>query len=159
MKKKNIIYRIGDLARLSGLTVRTIRYYEGLGLVRAVDRDEGNHRRFSERNLIYIKRILQLKSYGLSLEEIKEFFDLAAKDRSGESCRSLLIRKYSEQIQSAEWAKRQAEKKIEELKWHVKQLRDVENFFECPGRQCRNCLYKEGCDLAGQAACEDGEEA
>ena len=45
------------------------------------------HRRYSERNAVRIKRIQQLKDYGLTLAEIRELFELAKNDRTGDSVR------------------------------------------------------------------------
>ncbi|MDP3177748.1 MAG: MerR family transcriptional regulator, partial [Spirochaetaceae bacterium] len=53
-------YRIGELAALFGVTGRTIRYYEELGLLDASEREGGEHRRYDERNAVYLKRIQQL---------------------------------------------------------------------------------------------------
>lgn len=140
-------YKIGDLAGMFDLTVRTLRYYEELGLLKAADRAEGVHRRYPENNIVYLKRIEQLKSYGLSLGEIKEFFSLAEDDRSGESCRRRLIEKYNERITQLEAEKNAIVKKMEEMAWHIEQLGSVQNFFECPGSQCPGCPYGEGCEL------------
>jgi MerR family transcriptional regulator, copper efflux regulator len=143
----NAEYKIGDLASRFGLTVRAIRYYEELGLLKSSDREEGDHRRYPERNLVYLKRIQQLKDYGLMLGEIKEFFRLAEEDRSGESCKRLLIDRYEEEVAKAEKAKLEAERRIQELSWHIEQLRDVSDFFECPGNQCEDCRHGEDCDM------------
>jgi DNA-binding transcriptional MerR regulator len=142
-------YRIGDLAAMFGLTVRTLRYYEELGLLKAADRPEGVHRRYSENNIVYLKRIEQLKSYGLNLGEIRDFFSLAEEDRSGESCRRRLMEKYSERIAELETQKAAIAKQVEELVWHIDQLRSVGNFFECPGSQCLSCPYGGSCELRG----------
>ncbi len=140
-------YRIGDLASLFGLTVRTVRYYEELGLLKSNDRREGLHRRYPEGNLVHLRRIRQLKSYGLSLAEIKEFFLLAERDRTGEECRKLLIRKYGERIAEEERIVEEAGRRLQDLKWHVRQLETVENFFECPGRECGTCEFRDSCDM------------
>jgi MerR family copper efflux transcriptional regulator len=140
-------YRIGELAEMFSLTVRTIRYYEELGLLKSSSREEGDHRRYAERNIIYLKRIAQLKSWGLSLAEIGEFFALAAQDRTGESCRRLLIEKYSDRLREAELKKFEAERRMEELRWHISQLEGPGDFFECPGRQCPECPYRGECDM------------
>lgn len=140
-------YKIGDLAGMFGLTVRTLRYYEELGLLKSADRAEGVHRRYPENNIVYLKRIEQLKSYGLNLGEIKEFFQLAEVDRSGESCRSRLIEKYGERISELEAERREISSRIDEIRWHIDQLSSGGNFFECPGSQCPNCPYGGTCEL------------
>ncbi|MGD9939045.1 MAG: MerR family transcriptional regulator [Clostridia bacterium] len=140
-------YRIGELSRLFGITVRTIRYYEELGLLEAENRDGPEHRRYSERNAIRLKRIQQLKDYGLTLAEISELFELARIDRSGEAVRQGLAAKYRERL--AEAAKRRAalDAYMEDLSWHLEQLDRVQDFFECPGASCASCRWAERCDV------------
>jgi DNA-binding transcriptional MerR regulator len=144
---KGRTYRIGELADMFRTTARTLRYYEELGLVKSTDRTKGVHRRYPEQNIVYLKRVAQLKSYGLSLGEIKDFFALAESDRTGESCRRLLIRKYNERIAEAEAEMEKSRKLAAELRWHVSQLEEVEDFFECPGKQCANCRHADVCDM------------
>ena len=129
MKTQDDSLKIGDLASMFGLTARTIRYYEELGLLKSNDRTEGIHRRYPGRNIIYLKRIKQLKSYGLSLGEIKEFFDLAEKEPSGELCKALLIKKYEERIGAEEEAIAEAQRRLDELRSQTDKLRGMERFF------------------------------
>src|SRR5512138_3009501 len=112
-------YRIRELAEMFGVTSRTIRYYEELGLLEAAGREDGGHRRYPARNVIHLKRIQQLKDYGLSLSEIRELFDLAQRDRSGESVRSRLAQKYREKREEARRRKDALVAYIEELDWHI----------------------------------------
>lgn len=145
MKNRDETFRIGDLASMFGLTARTIRYYEELGLLKSADRSEGLHRRYPGKTIIHLRRIAQLKTYGLSLGEIKEFFALAAYDRTGEACRQLLIRTYGERIEAEEKLIREAEARLEVLRREMRRFESAENFFECPGRQCQSCLFAESC--------------
>ncbi len=147
MKNNDGNYKIGELASMFGLTVRTVRYYEELGLLKSSDRSEGLHRRYPEKNIVYLKRITQLKSYGLSLGEIKEFFLLAAHDRTGEACKRLLIQKYKERMDEEERTISEAQLRLKDLRWHVRQLETVKDFFECPGRQCGSCDFGEWCEM------------
>jgi len=124
-----------------------VRYYEELGLLKSSDRSEGLHRRYSEKNIVYLKRISQLKSYGLTLGEIKEFFSLAAQDRTGESCRKLLLDKYRERIEAEERLAEQVKKRLEDLRWHMMQLQTVVDFFQCPGDQCPECGFQDRCEI------------
>ncbi|HSV56025.1 MAG TPA: MerR family transcriptional regulator [Magnetospirillaceae bacterium] len=139
--------RIGDLARMFGITARTIRYYEELGLIEPKNRDEGEHRRYSDRNVIRLKRVQQLKDYGLSLAEISELFVLARNDRSGESARAVLTAKYRERREEAQRRKESLERYIEDLSWHIEQLERTSGFFDCPGAACAACLWAERCDV------------
>jgi DNA-binding transcriptional MerR regulator len=140
-------YRIGELASLFGVTGRTIRYYEELGLLEPAGRQDGAHRKYHERNVIYLKRIQQLKDYGLTLAEIREIFDLARRDRSGETVRSKLADKYREKIDEAERKKRALADYIADLAWHLEQLELAQDFYQCPGSSCASCPYSNRCDV------------
>ncbi len=61
------LLKIGDLAALSGLSVKTIRYYDDLGLLKVAGRSQGNFRLFEPQALARLVFIRQLQSLGLSL--------------------------------------------------------------------------------------------
>lgn len=65
------LYRIGQLAELSGLSKRTIDYYTKLGLLPA-KRAPSNYRYYSEHALERLKLIEQFKQQKMSLTEIRE---------------------------------------------------------------------------------------
>lgn len=62
---------IGRLARVTGVSSRTIRYYEELGILPAPKRSPGGTRKYPEEYRLYIEGALALKELGFSLEEIK----------------------------------------------------------------------------------------
>ncbi len=63
--------KIGVPAGRSGLPVKTLRYYEDLGLLPAIGRSEGGYRLFAEESLRRLEYIRRLKTFGLSLQEIQ----------------------------------------------------------------------------------------
>ena len=65
-------YRIGELAQRIGLTERTIRYYEELGLLDSVKRLEGGQRVYTDDDVRRLRFIQKLKMLGLSLQEMLE---------------------------------------------------------------------------------------
>ncbi len=67
---------IGSVAKESGVPIKTIRYYEELGLLKASSRTEGNFRLFNSDVLTRLNFIKRAQSLGLSLSEIKEFLDV-----------------------------------------------------------------------------------
>jgi len=62
--------KIGDAAAQAGVTARTLRYYEELGLVEPIK--EGAQREFTSYHVTLVQHIQQLKQLGFSLEEIKQ---------------------------------------------------------------------------------------
>ncbi len=69
-------YQIGQLARLVGLTTRTIRYYEEIGLLNSVKRVEGGKRIYTNRDCQRLKFVKRLKYLGLTLAEMQELEDI-----------------------------------------------------------------------------------
>lgn len=64
-------WKVGDLAKLTGLTVRTLRFYDQIGLLTPSGQTEAGHRLYHELDLSRLHQILSLKELGLTLEEIK----------------------------------------------------------------------------------------
>jgi DNA-binding transcriptional MerR regulator len=67
--------RIGDLARKAGTTMRTIRYYEQLGLIRPVGRTKGGFRLYEEGELRKFQLIKSLQLLDIPLAQVKTLFD------------------------------------------------------------------------------------
>jgi DNA-binding transcriptional MerR regulator len=68
--------KIGQLARRLGLNVRTLRYYESIGLLPPPTRTEAGYRLYSEENELRLRFVPQAKQIGLSLEEIGRILEL-----------------------------------------------------------------------------------
>jgi DNA-binding transcriptional MerR regulator len=66
------LLQVGELARLTGKTVRAIHLYEDLGLLRPQDRSKGRYRLFSPDSALRVRWIHKLQELGLSLSEIQE---------------------------------------------------------------------------------------
>jgi len=77
----NNIYLIKDLARLSGHSIHTIKYYLNLGLIKEIGRSpETNFRYFDNTNIEALSRIRELRRENKSLAEIKEILDPGQTD-------------------------------------------------------------------------------
>ena len=61
----------GQIAKIMGVTVRTIQYYDTKKLLTPSAVSEGGRRLYTHRDLIKLHQILSLKSLGFSLEDIK----------------------------------------------------------------------------------------
>lgn len=70
------LLRIGELSRQSQVPIKTIRYYEGLGLIQSIGRTEGGFRQFDADCLTRLAFIKQAKTLGLSLQEIHHILDI-----------------------------------------------------------------------------------
>src|SRR5947209_787139 len=67
--------RVGELAAATGLTVRTLHYYEEIGLLVASGRSEAGHRLYSDADVERLYRISLLRRLGLPLTEIGRALD------------------------------------------------------------------------------------
>ena len=65
------VYTTGEIAKMAGVTTRTIRYYDNKGILSPSSHNSSGHRLYTESDFIKLKRILALKYLGLSLEEVK----------------------------------------------------------------------------------------
>jgi len=81
------LLRIGELSRQSDLPVKTLRYYEELGLIRSAQRTAGGFRQFAPDCLPRLRFIKQAKALGLSLLEIHQILDI--HDQGEMPCRQV----------------------------------------------------------------------
>ncbi len=70
------LLKIGELKTRSGISVKTIRYYEELGLIEAAGRTEGGFRLFTTETIARLAFIKRAQSLGLSLQEIGEILQI-----------------------------------------------------------------------------------
>jgi DNA-binding transcriptional MerR regulator len=99
------MFRIGELAQLSQVTVQTLRYYDELGLIKPVHTDpDTNYRYYSMDQLPHIHRIMALKEIGFSLEQIKL---MLGEELPAEQLRGMLRLKRNEALQQMEEVRRQ----------------------------------------------------
>jgi DNA-binding transcriptional MerR regulator len=76
---------IGDVARLSGLSIDTLRYYDRAGLLGPVNRTSGGRRVFDRDTLGLLDVVLRLRRTGMPVEDVRHFVDLV---RSGDAERA-----------------------------------------------------------------------
>jgi DNA-binding transcriptional MerR regulator len=68
-------YRIGELARAAGVTVRALHHYDSLGLLVPSERTGAGHRLYSAADVERLYRLLALRGVGIPLEEIGPLLD------------------------------------------------------------------------------------
>ncbi|HEY6151718.1 MAG TPA: MerR family transcriptional regulator [Gaiellaceae bacterium] len=65
-------YKIGEVAQRTGVTTRTIRYYEELGLLGESGREKGRHRLYCDGDISRLRELIRLRNLlGVSLDELK----------------------------------------------------------------------------------------
>lgn len=76
--------RIGHLAKATGTSVETIRYYEREGILPAADRTAGNYRHYSQDDLELLTFVRRARTLGFSMADVREL--LALSDRADKPC-------------------------------------------------------------------------
>lgn len=87
---------IGKAAKLAGLSVDAIRFYQRLGLIKGATRTAGGYRLFNAAQISELKFVRHAQELGFSLKEIKELLALRQKDHTCSAVRSILKRKLTD---------------------------------------------------------------
>ena len=78
-EEKNVLKKIEEVSKLSGISKRALQYYDDEGLLRA---KRSNYRLYDENDMKKLWEILWYKEMGFQLREIKEIFAVPKKERS-----------------------------------------------------------------------------
>ncbi len=92
------LLRVGDLAKMTGKTVRAIHHYEELGLIEPAGRSKGHYRLFDAETPVRIRWIGKLQSLGLSLGEIRTLVRTRQASPSALQAAGHLRRMYEEKL-------------------------------------------------------------
>lgn len=76
-------FRIGEVAERVGLSLRTVRYYEEVGLVAPSDRTAGGFRLYTEADIERLIMAKELKPLGFRLDEVRTIVDLTERGEAG----------------------------------------------------------------------------
>jgi DNA-binding transcriptional MerR regulator len=83
-------WKIGELARIAGVTVRALHHYDSVGLLQPSERTHAGHRLYSAADVQRLYKLLALRRVGLPLEEIGPLLD--SEDGIGDTVRRHLGR-------------------------------------------------------------------
>lgn len=118
---------IGGAAASSGVSAKMIRYYESIGLVRAVERSGNGYRHYADADVYSLRFIRRARDLGFSIEQITELLALwRDKDRASAQVKALALGHVA--------ALRQ---KIDDLQQMVRTLSDLAEL--CEGDQRPDC--------------------
>jgi len=111
--------RIGRLAKASGVSIDTLRFYEREGLIREPRRTIGGYREYSSDALETVRFIRETKALGFTLAEIRDLLSMGVRC-TGE-CGPLTEK---------------AERKLAEMKREIRRLRSIQTTLEKMIRHC-----------------------
>ena len=99
-KRADGLLTTGDMARLTGNTLRTVRFYEEAGILRPDRRSAGGHRLFSQHELERLQFISDMRAASLSLEEIRTLLELKEKSENGQEAAESAVVALDAQIET-----------------------------------------------------------
>jgi DNA-binding transcriptional MerR regulator len=88
----NSIFTIGEVAKETGKSTHTLRYYERVGLIPQVERSSNGHRRYTEDHVTWIRFLDRLRLSGMPIHRMQEY---AALVQAGTNNLAAKIRFYS----------------------------------------------------------------
>lgn len=127
------LMRIGDLARKAGTTMRTIRYYEQLGLIAPVARTRGGFRLYEEDELRKLRLIKNLQLVETPLAEVKAFFDRRRRGRAASDIAAGISELFERHLQ-------EVERRIAQFRAIEASLRETIGILRC----CAECSLEPG---------------
>jgi len=92
--------KIGDLAKRSGLTAHTIRYYERIGLLPYADRDRSSRRDYDASILTWIEFLGRLKTTGMPIREMLRYAALRAEGAGTETERREMLEQHRAHVRA-----------------------------------------------------------
>ena len=119
----NKYYTAGEIARIAGVSLRTIRYYDTKGLLPPISHSESGYRYYDKRSLALLQRIMMLKYLGFSLEQIQQLITAQEADDLDQEAilaqqKSLLLER-QKQLEQLVSTIELAQHSAEEDKWQV----------------------------------------
>lgn len=90
--------QIGDAARLSGVSAKMVRHYEGLGLLPPVARTEGGYRLYGAADVHTLRFIKRARDLGFSMDEIAELVGLWQNRRRASASVRRVAQKHADEL-------------------------------------------------------------
>lgn len=119
--KKELLYTTGEIAKLCGVTVRTVQYYDSRGILVPSLLSEGGRRLYTEEDVKRLKAICFLRELDLPLDSIKQLLF----EKQPETVISLLLEQQESQLDKEIEERQQKRRNLEQLR---RELKSVEHF-------------------------------
>ena len=118
---------IGKTSKLSNLSVKTVRYYSNIGLVKAYQNEKTGYREYSNKDILSLKFIGKARKFNFSIPECKELLSL-----------------YENKMRPSKEVKKITLEKISEIDIKLQELQDLRNDLNflansCQGDDRSNC--------------------
>ncbi|WP_375345742.1 MerR family transcriptional regulator [Priestia megaterium] len=121
------LFSIQQVASMTGLSTHTLRYYEKIGLLKNVQRDQTGYRQYTDFDLAWIQFLIRLRVTGMPMLKMKQFSDLRQKGESTITARKELLEEHYKDVLGKIEELELNSHRIEEKIAHYKKLETVEN--------------------------------
>jgi DNA-binding transcriptional MerR regulator len=101
---------IQQVTKATGLSAHTLRYYERIGLIHPIEREENTRRRYTADDLGWIDFLLKLRAIGMSIKDMQKYAEL---QRQGDET-------LPERLEMLKSLRDNVEKRMDELNEHLK---------------------------------------
>lgn len=107
--------QIGDAARLSGVSAKMVRHYEGLGLLPPVARTEGGYRLYGAADVHTLRFIKRARDLGFSMDEIAELVGLWQNRRRASASVRRVAQKHADELAQRITAMQEMQRTLQDL--------------------------------------------
>lgn len=115
-----MVYTMKQVCDEIDMTYETLRFYCDEGLIPNVKRDKNNYRKFSEKNIAWLKGLQCLRKCGMGVADMKEYMELCLKGQSSIPERKKILDERRGQLI----------KKIEEIQESIDYIDNKQEFFD-----------------------------
>lgn len=91
---------IADVARHTGVSAHTLRYYERIGLIEPVDRAGSGHRRYREQDLRWVEVLTKLRATGMPIRRMQAYAELVRAGEGTEGERLALLETHRDEVRT-----------------------------------------------------------
>ncbi|MGB8461132.1 MAG: MerR family transcriptional regulator, partial [Priestia megaterium] len=92
------LFSIQQVASMTGLSTHTLRYYEKIGLIKNVQRDQTGYRQYTDFDLAWIQFLIRLRVTGMPMLKMKQFSDLRQQGDSTITARKELLEEHYKDV-------------------------------------------------------------
>ena len=120
-----MVYTVGEMAKLLGVTASTLRYYDKEGLLPFVERSSGGIRMFRESDIEWLRVIECMKKAGMSIKDIRQYIELALKGDDTIELRLMMFRRQKEVLQQKMAEMQHTMAMVEYKCWYYETAKDA----------------------------------
>lgn len=116
-------FTIQQVAKLTGLSVHTLRYYERNGLLEPVTRAANGHRRYSTNDVRGIEFLNKLRATGMSIRKMQQFAILFRQQPEAIEKRRAILEEHEQEVQERIG---ELNRNLEVIQWKIQHYKNLE---------------------------------